>query len=56
MNNKLNNFYKVENIKLRDEIDCIFDDFNIGESRDDLWLKINRLIDNEVRWELEITK
>ena len=56
MNNKMNNFYKGENLKLRKEIDCIFDDLKLEESREDLWLKINRLIDNEMRWELEITK
>ena len=40
-----------ENELLRDEIEAIMDDFNMNESRTDLWKAINLLITNEIEQE-----
>lgn len=42
---------KKENEKLRDEIEAICDDFEMKESREDLWGFINKLIENELQQE-----
>ena len=49
--NKEFNNLKKENAKLRDEIEAIMDDFNMTESREDLWKYINDLINNEIEQE-----
>jgi len=40
-----------ENNKIRDNIEAIMDDFNMEESRKDLWFEINALIENEIEQE-----
>ena len=40
-----------ENELLRDEIEAIMDDFNMNDSRTDLWKLINQLISNEIEQE-----
>lgn len=52
------NCYKKEfeelqekNEKLRDEINNICDDLKLEETRQDLWLLINELIENELNQE-----
>jgi hypothetical protein len=45
------NLLKKENEKLRTELDSIFHDLNITDSRDDIWERINLLIENEIEQE-----
>jgi len=40
-----------ENEKIRNKIECVFNDFNMKESRKDLWTHINTLIENELEQE-----
>ena len=40
-----------ENEKLRTELNNIFNDFNISDSRKDIWERINNLIGNELKQE-----
>jgi len=42
---------KEENENLRDEIENICDDLKLDETRTDLWLLINQLINNEIEQE-----
>lgn len=40
-----------ENENIRDELEAIWDDFNMEESREDIWKLINSLIENELQQE-----
>ena len=51
--NRTKEFEKLqkENEKIRKKINCFCDDFKMEESRKDLWLLINSLVENELEQE-----
>lgn len=44
---------QIENEELRREIDNILNDLNVTDSYDDIWERINLLVENEIQQEKE---
>lgn len=49
--NKEIKLLEKENTKIRNKIEAIMDDFNMTDSRKDLWEFISELIENEIQYE-----